>query len=95
MVVHGDIQDAAGSLQLCAGQILGCEAAVHSALEGFQDEGTEVALLVNATNAFNSLNRMATLYNIRHLCPSIATILINCYRVLTDLIINDDVILPQ
>ena len=55
----------------------------------------EVALLVDATNAFNSFYRMAALYNIRHLCPFIATILINCYRVLTDLIIDDDVILPQ
>lgn len=45
-VVHGDIQDAAGSLQLCAGQISGCEAAVHSVREGFQEESAEAALLV-------------------------------------------------
>ena len=29
-VIRNDIQEAAGSLQLCAGQLSGCEAAVHS-----------------------------------------------------------------
>ena len=38
-------------------------------------------MLVDATNAFNSLNRQATLCNIQHLCPSFSTILINTYRV--------------
>ena len=78
MVVRGDIQDAAGSLQLCAGQILGCEAAVHSARENFQEESAEAALLVDASNAFIALNRMSALHNIKMLCPSIATILVTC-----------------
>ena len=95
MVVRGNIQDAAGSLQLCAGQISGCEAAVHSVRENFQEESAEAALLVDASNAFNSLNRMSALHNIRMLCPSIATILINCYRAPTDLFIDGDVILSQ
>ena len=38
-------------------------------------------MLIDATNAFNSLNRQATLRNIQHLCPSFSTILINTYRV--------------
>jgi hypothetical protein len=37
-------------------------------------------LFVDATNAFNSLNRQATLHNVRILCPSIATVLIDTYR---------------
>ena len=94
MVVRGDIQDAAGSLQLCAGQILSSETAVHSIRENFQ-ESAEAALLVDASNAFNSLNRMSALHNIRMLCPSIATILINCYRAPMDLFIDGDVILSQ
>ena len=67
VIVCGDIMDAAGSPQLCAGQISGCEMAVHSVREDFQEESAEVALLVDASNAFNSLNRMSALYNIRML----------------------------
>jgi len=39
--------------------------------------------------------RMSALYNIRMLCPSFATMLINCYRAPTDLFIDRDVILSQ
>ena len=35
---------------------------------------------MDANNAFNSLNRTSALHNIRHLCPELATIIINCYR---------------
>ena len=37
-------------------------------------------LLVNASNAFNSLNRAAALHNIRIVCPVVATFAINTYR---------------
>ena len=94
-ITKGDIQDAAGSIQLCAGQLSGCKAAVHSVRERFLEEDTEAALLVDASNAFNSINRMSALLDIRHLCPSIATILINCYRAPTKLFIDGDVILSQ
>ncbi len=76
-IIRGDIQDAVGSLQLCAGQFSGIEAAVHAVREGFQQEDTEAVLLVDATNAFNSLNRQVALRNIRRIC---STILINTYR---------------
>ena len=92
VIVRGDIQDAAGSVQLCTGQASGCEAAIHSVRLGFQDDDAEATLLVDASNAFNSINRMSALLNIRHLCPSIATILINWYRDPTDLFIDGNVI---
>ena len=92
VVARGDIQEAAGSVQLCAGQASGCEAAIRSVRAGFQDGDAEAALLVDASNAFNYINRMSALLNIRHLCPSIATILINCYRDPTDLFIDGDII---
>ena len=85
----------AGSLQLYTGQISGCEAAVHSVREDFQEESAEAALLVDASNAFNSLDRVSALHNIRTLRPSIAYMLINCYRAPTDLFIDGDVILSQ
>ena len=43
-------------------------------------EETEGILLVDASNAFNSLNQQAALHNIQKLCPAIATILINIYH---------------
>ncbi len=49
-----DIMDAAGPLHVCAGQESGCEAAIHAMRQTFADPGTECALLVDATNAFNS-----------------------------------------
>ena len=86
--IKDDIQDVAGSLQLCAGQIAGIEAAIHFMRESFHDESTEAVLLVDASNAFNSVNREAALHNIRHVCPALATVLINTYREATELFVG-------
>ncbi len=51
---QGDIQDAAGSTQIWAGQTACTEAAVHAMNLAFHSEDV---LLVDASNAFNSLNR--------------------------------------
>lgn len=77
-------QDAAGPLQLCAGQIAGIEAAAQSMNEAFSSEEAE-AVLVDASNA---LNRDAALHNVRHLCPVLSTILINIYRESTELFVD-------
>ena len=77
---------------MCESQISSCEAAVHSVRESFDDENTEAALLIDASN---SLNRMAALHNVRHVCPSLATILINTYRAPSDLFIDGDVLLSK
>ena len=55
-------------------------AAVHAMNSLFQHEETDAVLLVDASNAFNSLNRAAALYNIRIVCPAVATFAINTYR---------------
>ena len=75
-----DIQDAAGPLQVCAGQEGGCEAAIHAMRQFFSDDDIQGALLVDASNAFNSLNRQASLHNIRFICPPLSQILVNTYR---------------
>ena len=77
-VVKLDILDATGYSQLCAGQDAGNEAAVHVMREVYDDSSTEAVLLVDASNAFNNLNRQVALRNIQTLCPSLA-ILINTY----------------
>lgn len=79
-IIHDDIQAAAGPLQLCAGQLSGCVAAVHSMRQLFSSADVEAVILVDASNAFNSLNWQAALFNIQHLCPSFSTILLNTYR---------------
>ncbi len=63
-IVKGDIQDAAGTIQLSAGQISESEAAVHSVQERFMEASTEAALQVDASNAFNALNRMSAWHNV-------------------------------
>ena len=83
-----DVQDAAGARQLCAGQIAGIEAAIHSVTNAFHSDDVEAVLLVDASNAFNSLNREAALRNIQYVCPALAKVLINTYREPTDLFVD-------
>ena len=94
-IIGPDIQDASGYQQLCGGQISGIEAAIHAARSVFESEDCEAALLVDTTNAFNTLNRQTALHNIRRLCPPVATILINTYRALTELFVDGDTTLSQ
>ena len=82
-------------LNSCGGQIAGIEAAVHATRSVFESDECEAVLRVDASNAFNALNRKVALPNIRRLCPPFATILINSYRSPTELFVNGDVILSQ
>ena len=79
-VTKPDVIDASGSLQVCAGHKSGSEAAIHAMRELFEHDNSDAVLLIDASNAFNSLNRAAALYNNRVLCPSIATYVIITYR---------------
>ena len=90
-VIRGDIQDAAGTVQLCAGQISGTEAAVHTVRTLFEQNEAEAVILVDTSNAFNSLNRQVALHNITRLCGPLATILINTYREPTELFADGEV----
>ena len=56
-----DIQDTSGCLQTCGGQISGIEAAVHAVRSVFDTDECEAVLPVDATNAFNTLNRLVAL----------------------------------
>ena len=46
----------------------------------FESDDTDAELLIDASNAFNALNRAAALHNVRILCPIIAICAINTYR---------------
>lgn len=72
--------ESAGCLQLCAGQKAGCEAAAHAMNDIFAEQETDAVLFIDASNAFNSINREALLHNMQYLCPPLATYLKNCYQ---------------
>ena len=63
-------------------------AAIHFLRETFEAESTEAAILVDASNAFNSINRAAMLHNMQIICPPLSTVAINMYRVLSRLILS-------
>ena len=91
-ITKADTQEETGSVQLCADQISGTKIAVYTVKTLFQQEDTEAILLVDATNAFNFLNRLIALHNICQLCPSLSTVLINTYRAPTKLFVDSSVL---
>ena len=94
-VIGVEIQQSAGSFQLCAGQPSGCEAAIHALRHIYDADSTQAALLVDASNAFNNLNRQLALVNISTLCPVFPQVLINTYRSDAKLFVGGETILSQ
>ena len=87
-----DILDTIGSQQLCAGHTSVCEAALHAARSIFSDPATEAFLTVDATNAFNSLNRRVALRSIMKL---LSKALVNTYRSDIYLYIGEETLLSR
>ena len=87
-VTKDDVRAAAGNLQVCAGQQAGGEAAIHAMRKIYERDDCEAVLLVDASNAFNSINRKATLHNIKIKCPSLAQFVENTYKEPVDLYIS-------
>ena len=79
-VVRGSVEEACGLTQKCSGLPAGIEAAAHAMQQLYDSECTEGVLLVDASNAFNSLNRNCALHNIQRQCPALARTLLNCYQ---------------
>ena len=80
-IVKSDLIEAISPLQLCAGLEAGCEAAVHFISQSYDSDSSQGALFVDASNAFNNLSRLATLVNTHSICPVLAPVLTNTYRV--------------
>ena len=89
MFLKPDTADAAGPLQTCAGLSGGADAAIHAMREIFESGDTEALLLVDAENAFNCLNREASLKNMNTICPEFSKYLVNTYRQSSRLYLND------
>ena len=77
--VKNDIIKSVGSFQTCAGHDSGCEATVHAMQRIYDDVNSEAVLLLDAANAFHLVSRNVFLNNIKVICPSIATFVVNCY----------------
>ena len=94
-VVGNHVRFVAGCTQLCARQKSGCEVAVHAMRELFERDEVEGVLLIDATNAFNTLNREAMLHNIQILCPALAKSVVNTYRSPAQLFVGGETILSK
>ena len=75
-----EIKEAAGSLQVCAGHSGGAEAAIHAMSHVFEEEGTDGIILIDATNAFNQMNRAIAMHNLQITCNKMSLYIINTYR---------------
>ena len=87
-VAHDEVTRMCGTMELCAGQCAGAEAAIHAVSDLFNRDDTEAALFVDASNVFNSLNRSATMHNVRILCPTLSIFVINVYRMPSRLLVS-------
>ena len=94
-ILRDDIQAVTGSRQLCAGQIARVEATVHAVISSFDLDNTEGVLVVDTSNAFNSLNCAVAVQNIHQLCPSFAPILINTCRYAAALYTGGDILFSE
>ena len=88
-IVKQEAMEAAGPLQVAAGAKSGAEAACHAMRELFEEDDAEALILVDASNAFNNMNRQVALHNVRIICPTVSNYLINIYRRPVRMIIKD------
>ena len=81
LVTGWEAQSACGVDQLACGMQLGIEGAIHAMSALYDDHSNDGwgFLLMDATNAFNSVNRAAALWNARVLWPSCSHFLFNTY----------------
>ena len=62
MISKQDVMKAAGSLKVCARQETGAAATIHAFHDIVKDYTTDAVLLIDAENAFNTINRKAVLH---------------------------------
>ena len=70
-----DLISSVGSLHVRAGHEAGCESIIHAMHKIYEEDESEVILLVDA---FNSVNRKTFLHNIGIICQPLAKLVRNC-----------------
>ena len=83
-----DLINATAPLQTCAGLPGGIEASIHAMRQMYEDDDVEGVLLVDASNAFNALNRKAALHNVQYTCPELSTFVKNIYGCNAELFVS-------
>ena len=94
-ILRDDVIDLTGFRQLCGGQRSPCEAIVHCVRQLYGSGEVEGVLCVDASNAFNAINRGLALRNALHFCPSFGRLLVNNYRSCSSLFIDVDCLLSK
>ena len=85
--IETDTITSVGSLQVCVGQEAGYESIIHAMHTIYEDQTYESVLLVDASNAFDSIKRNIFLY-VTIVCPVIAMYVEKCYSTHTQLSIT-------
>uniref|UniRef100_A0A1X7U8J9 Reverse transcriptase domain-containing protein n=1 Tax=Amphimedon queenslandica TaxID=400682 RepID=A0A1X7U8J9_AMPQE len=90
-VSRDDVEVRCGTEQLCAGVRMGIEAAFHTVHELFEENANSDwgLLTIDTSNAFNSLNTVALLWNARILWPTAARFIFNTYQGWSALVLRD------
>ena len=74
--------------QLGLGQKCGIEYAIHTLRDQYSKTFADAVLLIDAENAFNSLNRKLALKNSKNTCPSLLLAIKNSYSNQSKLFVN-------
>ena len=72
---------------MCAGHDSSCEATIHAMRQIFKEEDSEAVLLIDASNAFNTVKRKLLLHSASVICPEIAVFVRNCYALPSRLLV--------
>ena len=81
--------------QHCLEQKCGIEYAILTLRDQYSKTSADAVLLIDAENAFNSLNRKLALKNIENTCPSLLTAIKNSYSNPSKLFVNKKTIYSQ
>ena len=78
-VIESDVMRVVAPTQTCVGMPSACETSVHIMSALLSTPEVEGILLVDASNAFNALNREAALHNVGRLRPAMRGVIENTY----------------
>ena len=93
--LKNELMSLGSNYQLCLGQKCGIEYAIHTLRNQYSKTSADAVLLIDAENAFNSLNRKLALRNIKNTCPSLLTAIKNSYSNPSKLFVNKKTIYSQ
>ena len=69
--LKNELESLGSNYKFCLGQKCGIEYAIHTLRDQYSKTSADAVLLIDAENAFSSLNRKLALKNIEYTCPSL------------------------